>query len=69
MDCGVTVTRCERSRLGSWGREDLVSTGTSRSLEAECPAWAAGVSAQTFSVTIGGSMGSGRKELGIHVTT
>ena len=49
-------------------RKELVSTGTLRSPEAECPTWAAGISTQTFGVTIGGPMGSGRKKLGIPVT-
>ena len=50
-------------------RKELVSTVTSRSPKVECPAWAAGVLAKAFSVTVGGSMESGRKELGIPVTT
>ena len=50
------------------GKKEPVSTGTPRSPMVECLAWAAGVSAQAFSVMNGGSE-SGRKELGILVTT
>ena len=74
-----TVARCGRCCLGCWcldscyqcdGRrfEDFTQERAcqQRSPEMECPAWASGVS---FSVTISGSMGSGRKELGIPVMT
>ena len=47
----------------------MSALGTQRSPEVECPAWATGVSAQAFSVKIGGSVEAGRKELGIPVTT
>ena len=71
MDVGSLRTEASQSpeREGA-GRADLWRrTVASRSPGAECPTWAAGVSAQALSAMIGGSKESGRNELGTFETT